>query len=298
MNFALLLFLLLLVTFAAWVADRLVFRPRRARAAELALAGFDRDAAPGLRASAGEQAVAAEREALRDRLERQPLWLEYTAGLFPVILLVFGLRSFVAEPFKIPSESMLPTLVVGDLILVNKFSYGLRLPVVHTKILDTGAPERGDVMVFRYPSDPSVDYIKRVVGLPGDVVAYQDKRLSINGQPVPLERAGEFEDRRRLTLAPQYSERLGETSYKILTDLEKPPFIQPMERFPHFEKCRYDSRGVTCTVPEGHYFVMGDNRENSLDSRFWGFVPEGNIVGRAFFIWMNFGDLSRIGSFE
>jgi len=298
MNFALILFLLLLVTFVAWLADRLHFRRQRERAAEAALATFDREAAPSLRASRGEQAVAAERAALRDRIERQPLWLEYTAGLFPVILLVFGLRSFVAEPFKIPSESMLPTLVVGDLILVNKFSFGVRLPVIHTKILDTGSPGRGDVMVFRYPSDPSVDYIKRVIGLPGDVVAYQDKRLSINGSQVALERIGDFEDRRRLTVTPQYSERVGEITHKILTELEKPPFIQPMERFPDFDKCRYDNRGVACTVPEGHYFVMGDNRENSLDSRFWGFVPEGNIVGRAFFIWMNFSDLSRIGKFQ
>src|SRR5690606_36325718 len=143
---------------------------------------------------------------LRERLERQPIWLEYTAGLFPVILIVFGLRSFVAEPFKIPSESMLPTLVVGDLILVNKFSYGVRLPVIHTKVLDTGLPARGDVMVFRYPSDPSIDYIKRVVGIPGDEVAYLDKRLFINGQAVPLEQAGQFEDRRRLTLTAQYAE--------------------------------------------------------------------------------------------
>jgi signal peptidase I len=298
MNFALLLFLLLVLTFVAWVADRFVFRPRRLHEAETALAGFDRDAAPGLLASGGQQAVARERQALRERLERQPIWLEYTAGLFPVILIVFGLRSFVAEPFKIPSESMLPTLVVGDLILVNKFSYGVRLPVIHTKVLDTGLPARGDVMVFRYPSDPSIDYIKRVVGIPGDEVAYLDKRLFINGQAVPLEQAGQFEDRRRLTLTAQYAERLGDTDHNILTELDKPPFIQPMARFPHYESCRYERRGVSCKVPDGHYFVMGDNRENSLDSRFWGFVPEANIVGKAFFIWMNFGDLSRIGSFK
>jgi signal peptidase I len=298
MNFALLLFLLLVLTFVAWLADRFVFRPRRLREAQAVLAGFEREAAPGLRAAQGEQAVAAHRAELRERLVRQPLWLEYTAGLFPVILVVFALRSFVAEPFKIPSESMLPTLVVGDLILVNKFSYGVRLPVIHTKVLDTSLPERGDVMVFRYPSDPSVDYIKRVVALPGDQVAYLDKRLYVNGEAAPLEPAGQFEDRRRLTLTAQYSEKLGETAHNILTELDKPPFIQPMERFPHFENCRYERRGVSCKVPDGHYFVMGDNRENSLDSRFWGFVPEGNIVGKAFFIWMNFGDFSRIGSFK
>ena len=298
MNFALILFLLLLVTFAAWLAERAVFRPRRERAAVAELNVFDRDAAPTLRAAGGEQAVDSERKALRERIERQPLWLEYTAGLFPVILLVFALRSFVVEPFRIPSESMLPTLVVGDLILVNKFSYGVRLPVVHTKILDTGSPQRGDVMVFRYPSDTSVDYVKRVVGIAGDVVSYENKRLSINGVEVPMERAGEYEDRRRLALAPQYVEKLGDSGHKILTELDKPPFIQPMERFPYFDKCTYNNRGVTCAVPDGHYFVMGDNRENSLDSRFWGFVPDRNIVGRAFFVWMNFSDLSRIGKIQ
>jgi signal peptidase I len=298
MNFALILFLLLVVTFVAWVADRLVFRTRRLRAADAAVAEFDRVGAPALGRAAGPEAVEAEREALRANRTRQPLWLEYTAGLFPVILVVFVLRSFVAEPFKIPSESMLPTLVVGDLILVNKFSYGVRLPVIHTKVIDVGEPQRGDVMVFRFPQDPSVDYIKRVIGLPGDVVSYQDKRLSINGQLVPIERAGEFEDTRKLTLYPQYSERIGDVTHKILTDLEKPSDIQPVFRFPNFENCRYSAGGVTCKVPPGHYFMMGDNRENSLDSRFWGFVPEENIVGKAFFIWMNFGDLGRIGRFQ
>ncbi|MFO1301436.1 MAG: signal peptidase I [Burkholderiaceae bacterium] len=298
MNFALILFLLLVVTFAAWLADRFVFQRRRLRAADAAVAAFERDAAPRLRASMGEPAVATERERLRATHERQPLWLEYTAGLFPVIAVVFLLRSFVAEPFKIPSESMLPTLFVGDLILVNKFSYGVRLPVVHTKVLDVGSPQRGDVMVFRFPQDPSVDYIKRVIGLPGDKISYENKRLAINGVEVPLAPAGEFEDRRRLAIYPQYSEKIGDIAHKVLTELDKPSDIQPVLRFPHFDQCHYHSRGVTCTVPAGHYFMMGDNRENSLDSRFWGFVPERNIVGKAFFIWMNFGDLSRIGRFQ
>ena len=298
MNFALILFLLLVVTFAAWLADRFVFQRRRLRAADAAVAAFDRDAAPRLRASMGEPAVATERERLRATHEKQPLWLEYTAGLFPVIAVVFLLRSFVAEPFKIPSESMLPTLYVGDLILVNKFSYGVRLPVVHTKVLDVGSPQRGDVMVFRFPQDPSVDYIKRVIGVPGDKISYENKRLAINGVEVPLAPAGEFEDRRRLAIYPQYSEKIGDIAHKVLTELEKPSDIQPVLRFPHFDQCRYVSRGVDCTVPPGHYFVMGDNRENSLDSRFWGFVPERNIVGKAFLIWMNFGDLSRIGRFQ
>jgi signal peptidase I len=280
------------------LADRLRFRPQRQRAAQEALAQFEAGAAKSLLAAQGAQAVERAREQLREQQLRQPWWLEYTAGLFPVIAVVFGLRSFVAEPFRIPSESMLPTLFVGDLILVNKYTYGIRLPVANTKVISVGQPARGDVMVFRFPRDPSVDYIKRVVGIPGDRIAYYDNRLAINGQPVPLESAGEFEDRRRLLLFPQYSEKLGDSAHKILTELKKPSRIEPMDRFPFFDRCTYRANGFECTVPAGHYFVMGDNRENSLDSRFWGFVPEQNIVGRAFFIWMNFGDFSRIGRFQ
>lgn len=264
MNFPLILSLLLLLSFAGWLLDRFIFAPRRAAAGQL----------------------------------QPPWWIEYTAGLFPVIFVVFFLRSFVAEPFKIPSGSMLPTLLVGDLILVNKFSYGVRLPVIHTKILETGAPKRGDVVVFRYPPDPEVDYIKRVVGLPGDTISYLDKKLSVNGQPISLVPAGDFYDPDRLAVSPQYSEKLGEIDHKVLTELEKPPFISPQGSFPFRDNCQYDKNGVTCKVPPGHYFMMGDNRDNSLDSRFWGFVPEGNLVGRAFFIWMNFGNFKRIGSFQ
>jgi signal peptidase I len=295
MNFALILFLLVLVTFVAWIADKTVFKPKRAAAAREALNRFDATAAP---AGVSDMARAEERDDLRAKLERQPLWLEYTAGLFPVIAAVFMLRSFVAEPFKIPSESMLPTLFVGDLILVNKYTYGVRLPVLNTKLLDVGSPERGDVMVFRYPRDPSIDYIKRVVALPGDRIVYSEGRLTINGTPVPLASAGEFEDRRRLILYPQYSETLGSTPHKVLTQLNKSSRIEPMERYPFIDRCTYRNSGLDCTVPAGHYFVMGDNRENSLDSRFWGFVPEQNIVGKAFFIWMNFGDFGRIGRFH
>lgn len=295
MNFALILFLLVVVTFIAWVADRIVFRPRRLAVAQEALARFDAQVAP-VAETAGPRAD--DREALRSRLERQPLWLEYSAGLFPVIFVVFLLRSFVAEPFKIPSESMLPTLFVGDLILVNKYTYGVRLPVINTKIVSLGSPERGDVMVFRYPPDPSVDYIKRVVAIPGDTLRYSEGRLTINGSPIALVPAGEFEDRRRLLLYPQYSETLGKTPHKVLTELNKSSRIEPIGRFPHSDRCTYRSTSVECTVPPGHFFVMGDNRENSLDSRFWGFVPEENIVGKAFFIWMNFGDISRIGRFQ
>jgi len=215
-----------------------------------------------------------------------------------VILIVFTLRSFVVEPFKIPSGSMIPTLLVGDLILVNKFTYGVRLPIVHTKVMPMGDPQRGDVMVFRYPKDTSVDYIKRVVGIPGDEVSYLNKRLMINGKDVKLEPAGTFRDSARLDEVPQYLESLGENAHNILTNLDIAPDIRPREAFPNMDNCSYTNDGVVCTVPPGHYFMMGDNRENSLDSRFWGFVPEKNIVGKAFFIWMNFGDFSRIGAFK
>ncbi len=294
MNFALILFLLLLLTFVAWVADRMWFLPRRRREAKALLDAFERSQAGG--APVGDPSAA--RAAIAEKALRQPAWLEYTAGLFPVIAIVFFLRSFVVEPFKIPSGSMIPTLLVGDLILVNKYSYGIRLPLVHTKVLELGRPERGDVMVFRFPRDPSMDYIKRVVGLPGDKISYQNKRLRINDQDVPLAEAGEFYDSERLTYSRQYSEKLGAIGHKILTELEKPSFISAVDAFPFRDRCEYLGTGLTCVVPPGHYFVMGDNRENSLDSRFWGFVPERNIVGKAFFIWMNFSDLKRIGRFH
>ncbi|HWS75851.1 MAG TPA: signal peptidase I [Quisquiliibacterium sp.] len=297
MNFALILFLLVLLTFVAWLAEKAWFLPRRRRIATERVAQFEREQAV-LPVPQRVADPAAASVAIADSALRQPMWLEYTAGLFPVIAAVFLLRSFVAEPFKIPSGSMIPTLLVGDLILVNKYVYGVRLPVVNTKVIEVGSPQRGDVMVFRYPRDPSMDYIKRVVALPGDQVAYLNKRLSINGQEVPLSADGEFFDSERLSYSPQYSERLGAIDHKILTELEKPSFITAVEAFPFRERCQYGDAGVSCVVPPGHYFVMGDNRENSLDSRFWGFVPEQNIVGKAFFIWMNFSDLKRIGRFH
>jgi len=224
--------------------------------------------------------------------------LDWTAGLFPVIVSVFFLRSFIVEPFKIPSGSMIPTLLVGDLILVNKFHYGLRLPVLNLKITEGTKPQRGDVMVFRYPPKPSLDYIKRVVGLPGDTVAYLNKRLTINGQAVPTQSVPEFLDEDAMRYFKQYEEKLGDQPHRLLNDDERPAFVPGADRFPGSEACSYTVEGVTCKVPEGSYFMMGDNRDNSLDSRYWGFVPERNIVGKAFFVWMNFGSLKRIGSFH
>ena len=295
-NFALLLLLATLVTGVYWVAERWVFLPRRRAAAE-ALARQTQSQREDL-ARLGVAADNTDLAEAQRKLLAQPWWLDWTAGLFPVIVVVFLLRSFLFEPFKIPSGSMIPTLRVGDLILVNKFHYGVRLPVLHTKVLANNEPQRGDVMVFRYPPQPSLDYIKRVVGLPGDEVAYLNKRLTVNGQPVAKAAAPEFFDADSMRYAKQFQEQLGGKTYRTLNDDERPAFIPGASDFPHKENCRYSVEGVVCKVPAGHYFMMGDNRDNSLDSRYWGFVPEANIVGKAFFVWMNFGDLGRIGAFE
>jgi signal peptidase I len=228
----------------------------------------------------------------------QPWWLDWTAGLFPVIVVVFLLRSFLFEPFKIPSGSMIPTLLVNDLILVNKFHYGVRLPVINLKVLDNHSPQRGDVMVFRYPPKPSLDYIKRVVGIPGDEVAYLNKQLTINGQPLPKTPLPEFFDADEMRYSKQFQEVSGNKTYRLLNNDQRPAFVDGATDFPFKDNCRYSNEGVVCKVPEGHYFMMGDNRDNSLDSRYWGFVPEANIVGKAFFIWMHFGNFKRIGPFE
>ena len=297
MNFALILFVLVILTGVAWVADKLVFMPQRRRAAEAAVAEFDRQQERIGERFADENA-AQTRARLRDDKLRQPWWLEYSASFFPVILVVFVVRSFVVEPFKIPSGSMVPTLLVGDFILVNKFDYGIRLPITNTKITEGRPLERGDVVVFRYPKDESVDYIKRVIGLPGDTVAYQDKQLTINGQPVPETPLPDYLDEERLGYAKQFEENLDGRKNAILNNPAVPPFIVGAEDYPYRDNCTYNARGVICKVPPGHYFMMGDNRDNSADSRYWGFAPDKNIVGRAFFIWMNFSNLKRIGSFQ
>jgi len=296
-NFALLLFLLSVVTFVYWLAERFHFLPAR-QAAAAALAAQQAARREQLQ-QLGIAKVDDDLGEARARLLMQPWWLDWTAGLFPVIVGVFVLRSFLFEPFKIPSGSMVPTLLVGDLILVNKFDYGVRLPVLNKKVIANNDPQRGDVMVFRYPPDPRLDYIKRVVGVPGDEVAYLNQKLTLNGQPVPVKALGEFYDEDSLRYAPQFSEKLGEKDHRILVDPRRSSFFgTDSPRFPFAENCRYSAEGVICKVPAGHYFVMGDNRDNSQDSRYWGFVPDENLVGRAFFVWMNFGNLGRIGGFH
>ena len=305
-NFALLMFMATVVTGIYWLAEQFYFLPQRKAAAEALQAQADKRTAE-LNAQGITQTDVNVTEA-KERLYMQPWWLDWTAGLFPVIAVVFVLRSFLFEPFKIPSGSMIPTLHVGDLILVNKFHYGVRLPVLNTKITEGNAVQRGDVMVFRYPPKPSLDYIKRVIGVPGDEVAYLNKQLTINGQPVSKDVRTDFFEQDSMRYIAQFEEKLplgtkasemtGARTHNLLNDKDRPSFIPGVEDFAFKDNCHYTVEGVTCTVPAGHYFMMGDNRDNSLDSRYWGFVPEKNIVGKAFFVWMNFGSLSRIGAFQ
>jgi len=295
-NFALLLLLATVVTGAYWLGERFYFLPRRRQAAEAieAAARQRRDELTKM----GIAQVDGDAEEARTRLLMQPWWLDWTAGLFPVIAAVFVLRSFLFEPFKIPSGSMIPTLLVGDLILVNKFAYGIRLPVINKKITEGDKPQRGDVMVFRYPPKPSLDYIKRVVGVPGDEVAYLNKRLTINGKPIETKALPDYFDEDAVRYFKQFEESLGSESHRLLNDPDRPAFVPGADDFAFKSNCTYTVEGVTCKVPEGQYFMMGDNRDNSLDSRYWGFVPDENIVGKAFFVWMNFSNLKRIGTFK
>ena len=217
---------------------------------------------------------------------REPWFIDLCKSFFPILLIVLLLRSFVAEPFRIPSGSMMPTLLHGDFILVNKFTYGIRLPVWHKKIIDLGKPERGDVAVFRFPKNPADDYIKRVIGLPGDHIAYRDKKLYINGKLVPNE---------------QHSVYQGEGANSVMNGVDI--LREDLDERSHdilLRKIGY-KHAKEFTVPLNHYFVMGDNRDHSSDSREWGFVPEENLVGQAFLVWMNWDfagkklNFSRVG---
>ena len=297
-NFSLMLFLAAVVTGVYWLAERFYFLPQRYKQVEaLDQATLKRHAELS---KMGITKVDTDTSDAKARLIMQPWWLDWTAGLFPVIVIVFLLRSFLFEPFKIPSGSMIPTLLINDLILVNKFHYGVRLPIIHLKVVENNSPQRGDVMVFRYPPKPSLDYIKRVVGIPGDEVAYLNKNLTINGKPVVKTVLPDFFDDDTMRYSKQFEEMTDTKKYRLLNDNDRRGGIDEREvmDFPNKQNCRYSSEGVVCKVPEGHYFMMGDNRDNSLDSRYWGFVPDKNIVGKAFFVWMNFGNLKRIGSFD
>ena len=267
MNFDFPTFLVLacLITGGIWLADAILFAPRRKRLArEPATAG-----GPRLQTAAAAP-------------YKEPLIVEYSRSFFPVILIVLLLRSFLVEPFRIPSGSMMPTLLVGDFILVNKYAYGLRWPVLNKKFIEIGDPERGDVVVFRYPQEPSTDYIKRVVGVPGDEIQYRNKTLYVNGKPAPQTPVGKYLGMGSGTAMTNTDLRLEDLTgleYQILVDPKWPDY-----KCPPFNEL---ASGGRVRVPEGRYFVMGDNRDNSNDSRCWGFVPEENLVGKAFAIWMN-----------
>ena len=295
-NFALILFLLTVVTGCIWAFDRFYLAPARHRQAKELLDEFDARTARLTESGVKPDPVA--RAELVAKLEGQPAWVAYTGSFFPVIAAVFLFRSFMFEPFKIPSSSMVPTLQIGDLILVNKYTYGIRLPIVNKKVISINNPSRGDVMVFKFPKDPSLDYIKRVVGIPGDKVVYRNKRLSVNGQDLPYEKLPDYLDEERLTYFTHLREDLTGVPHQILNDDRLPGYVPSPDAFPQHELCSYNLEGFECVVPAGHYFMMGDNRDNSLDSRYWGFVPDKYIVGKAFFVWMNLGDLKRIGPFK
>jgi signal peptidase I len=300
-NFALILFVLMMVTGVIWFLDVFYFAKQRRAKADAALAEFDarsaKSRADGIKLNEGGRA------ALEASILRQPTWIEYSGSFFPVIALVFFLRSFLYEPFKIPSSSMVPTLLVGDLILVNKYTYGIRLPIINKLVMKVNHPQRGDVMVFRYPKDPSLDYIKRVIGVPGDKIVYKNKHLTINGKELSYQPLPDFLDEERLVYSKQYMENLTGVQHKIAIIEQEPSIVlQRVRDFPHKDLCAYNYEGFSCTVPPDNYFMMGDNRDNSEDGRYWGFVPDENIVGKAFFIWMNLNsfpsNLKRIGGFH
>ncbi len=262
LDFSFYLFIAVVFTGAVWLLDKYFLEARRN---QLFDASTETNKAVEIR-----------------RNVKEPVIVEYSKSFFPVLLIVFLLRGFVVEPFRIPSGSMLPSLYIGDFILVNKFAYGIKIPVLNKTIVELDRPERGDVIVFRYPRDPNLDYIKRVIGLPGDHIAYYNKVLYVNSKPVDREFVGQYKGPGQ-TFASEYKEKLQGAEHDILLLPARPNNLQG-----------------EYIVPEGHYFVMGDNRDNSNDSRVWGPVPESNLVGKAFMIWMHYSDewhFSRIGDF-
>jgi signal peptidase I len=300
-NFALILFVLMVVTGVIWCLDVFVLAKERRRQADAALAEFDARAAKLMADGVKPDSNVNARADIEHHLLRQPTWIEYSGSFFPVIALVFFLRSFLYEPFKIPTASMVPTLLVGDLILVNKFTYGVRLPILNRKIIDVNDPQRGDVMVFKYPKDMSQDYIKRVIGVPGDKIVYENKRLTVNGKAVSYTAMDDYLEPQDMSMSysKQFMEILPEKQHRILNREDAPTVnMNGVENFPHREACEFSQDKFSCIVPEGNYFMMGDNRDNSQDSRYWGFVPNKNIVGKAFVVWMNLGNPKRIGGID
>lgn len=291
-DFSLILFVLLLITGVIWFWNRYALVNKRKQQEEAVVAALPM--VPGLTAEQQQEL----KEEARAKAGKMSWWVEYGVSFFPVILFVFILRSFIFEPFRIPSGSMLPTLKNGDFILVNKFQYGIRIPIINKKLIPIKNPQAGDVLVFRYPVDPSIDYIKRVVGIPGQTVRYAGNQLYIDDKRVDLAPSGQYFEPDQNQYVSEFTETLGAETNQILLNTQQAQNYMPITRFPYIENCNYTRHAVECVVPEGNYFVMGDNRDNSLDSRYWGFVPDENVVGRAFFIWMNFSEPGRIGRFH
>lgn len=291
-DFSLILFILLVITGIIWFWDRYALATKRRQRADEAAASVPH--VPGLNPQQQQEL----KDEARAKAGLMPWWVEYGVSFFPVILFVFVLRSFIFEPFRIPSGSMLPTLQNGDFILVNKFQYGVRIPVINKKLIPLGSPKAGDVLVFKYPVEPGIDYIKRVVGVAGDTIRYEGKQLYINDKRIDLAPSGQYFEPDRHSYVSQFTEQLGAEPHEILLNTQQNHDYMPIVRYPHLDKCEYARQAMRCVVPDGHYFVMGDNRDNSLDSRYWGFVPDENVVGRAFFIWMNFSEPGRIGRFH
>jgi signal peptidase I len=250
LDFSALLVVLTLGSGIIWAVDAWFFKPARDKAA-----------------SGSQQGEAAQVEA------QEPLLVDYARSFFPVFFIVLVLRSFLYEPFRIPSASMMPTLLIGDFILVNKFDYGIRLPVIDTKIIDIGKPGRGDVVVFRYPKDPSIPFIKRIIGIPGDHIVYKDKTLYINGIQVKETDDGTFYGSGASFIDHGAAQKIETLPNGVTHDILLYPYRL--------------SKDVDITVPPGNYFVLGDNRDDSKDSRYWGFVPDENLIGHASLIWMN-----------
>jgi len=256
-DFSFFLFVATVITGVIWALDAFLLAPKRNTVVQ-----SENEISKGVEVSRGG---------------KEPAIVEYSKSFFPVLLIVFLLRGFIVEPFRIPSGSMLPSLYIGDFILVNKFAYGIRVPVINEKIIPVGEPQRGDVVVFRYPRDVSLNYIKRIVGLPGDHIAYYNKKLYVNKKPVEREFIGQYNGPDQ-THSNEYRERLGDGEHELLLMPGKPNHI--------------DGEWI---VPEGMYFTMGDNRDNSNDSRMWGHVPESHLVGKAFMIWMHWSNEFRWG---